>query len=201
MHRCVPYHLPCSWLCLQMPHTSSCNVYAQLQTDLLCSHVHPSFLSCLFLMSTCVSQMCLLVPVASPPAEEHTCDCNNLALLLQQLHQVELVSWRAPSKHLHEQQCLTNLFWDFRCKPCHHAEVDKEQKQEEEEEWGRTVSSKEKGVWDFQEEAKTAKSQCSWWAQGTRTSPTWVFTCIVEEGMTNTVRNTGLRNHHGFRSI
>ena len=60
---------------------------------------------CVF-MSTCVPQVCLLTIVASPPSEEHTCDCHNLALLLQQLHQVELVSWRAPSKHLHEQLLL-----------------------------------------------------------------------------------------------
>ena len=30
-----------------------------------------------------------------------TCDSHNLPLLLQQLDQVELVSWAAPSQHLH----------------------------------------------------------------------------------------------------
>lgn len=33
-----------------------------------------------------------------------TCDCHNVPLLLQQLHQVELVGWRAPGQHLQQEQ-------------------------------------------------------------------------------------------------
>ncbi len=97
-------------MCPAISHVASCVCRDHMRHLAMCMHSYkymysvPMFmLQTCVLTSTCVPQVCLLTTVASPPAEEHTCDCHNLALLLQQLHQVELVSWRAPSKHLHEQ--------------------------------------------------------------------------------------------------